>query len=191
MARLILYVLPFIAMLVSVVAQPLTARADTSPSRVFVTAYPCTTFYDPSNGSMRPLEGGAGEPTVSLLALENTSDNQPAIRPSLTVTRTTRSEVDFYFDISPGNYGMFVSFPKAGACFMDGHLIVLTNKNRHMVVSTCHCMMDWHARSAIAGTLPFVGLSVDIWHFSNPQKCAMNFHSCHLCRSERKYHMRL
>jgi hypothetical protein len=119
----------------------------------------------------QPLVGSPGKPEVSLYRVSDYSNSPQSINPNVNVTQESNSVVQFYFDTAPGNYAALVSFAKAGDCGANGHLIVLPGKSRNLVIATCHCITDWHARAAIAGALPVAGLSVNILTFPKREHC--------------------
>jgi hypothetical protein len=145
-----------------------TANGDAPTSRVYVVGYPCAATGE--------VAGMSSSPTVTLYdqGFYGDSANPIGEHPSLTITRAATDEVDFYFDVRPGNYDAFVHFPTQdpkSVCGRNGPLVVIPGKDRHLFVAAMSGVTDWHSPAAIAGTLPLPGVRVSVLLYDHPMRC--------------------
>jgi hypothetical protein len=132
-------------------------------SHVYVTAY-CTT----------DLPGGpvvdSGVPTVTLYDQRSVGRTPwKQIKPLVDVLGRMNGAVRFMFDAAPGNYDSFIKFPSFG-CGRNGPLVVVEGHDRHLFIAG-NAIMDWHARLALAGSIPSDGLSVKAVTLDRPANC--------------------
>jgi hypothetical protein len=142
-------------------------------SHIYVTTIPCSSD---SRGRQVDL---TGPPEVSLYdqaALGKT--DQKAIRPTVTVTAFASDPVTFHFDIAPGFYDAFFRFPAStGFIGRNGPLIVISGKDRHLVVAACNITSDWHARGVMAGLLRVPNVMVSVLVFEHSMKCGDDYNA--------------
>jgi hypothetical protein len=160
----------FLSCVAAVVALGMGARADTGLSRVYVTAYPCP----PTQGIV--VIPGAPEVALSDQAFYG-DRSASAITPSITVTKQTQYATEFYFDVKPGNYDAFLTFPtqrkgsRFAMCGRNGPLDVLMGKDRHLFVAAGTGITDWHLPGVVSGALPVKGVDVSVLVYPHPMKC--------------------
>lgn len=149
---------------------PVPVWPDTSPlSRVHVTAVSCL------RGSKRDFIDRVVPPSVTLYD-QNENERNTEKAPRVTVTEATKTEIHFYFDAAPGFYEALLAFPDLSRSIgHNGPLIVLPGRDRHLMVSTCQSLADWHARGVVTGLLPAIPVTVSVLVFSKPMRCDDDF----------------
>jgi hypothetical protein len=148
------------------------ANAEQATSRVYVSAYPCTIV---RNGK---TVNSTGTPSVALYDQNHYGEtNYSGFTPTVVVDKTSTGESEFHFDVLPGNYSAFIKFSNVPLLFFrDGPLIVLPERERHLLVGGCG-LVDWHSVGAIAGRLPPANVRVSVLLFDRPVQCGDDYHA--------------
>src|SRR5579863_3918676 len=142
------------------------------PSRIYVTAVTCSV-----DSKGRPVTISVA-PSVTLFDLALVGDNAyKGFSPQITVTSSSSNEVHLQFDAKAGAYDAFLRFPNLSRVGIgtNGPLIVISGYDRHLVVSACNSITDWHASSVIAGESPLDDVSVSVIVFDHPMACGSRF----------------
>ncbi|HEX3670790.1 MAG TPA: hypothetical protein VHT92_03700 [Candidatus Cybelea sp.] len=143
-----------------------------STSRVYVKAIPCSSD---SHGQQANI---TGPPEVTLYDQAVPGNGGQTVRPRLNVTKFAVDTVSFYFDIAPGLYDAFFRFAASTKMVGgNGPLIVISGRDRHLVVAACNNVVDWHARAAIAGLLPVPNVTVSVLVFKHPMRCGDDYNA--------------
>src|SRR5579862_2902743 len=132
----------------------LTVSAAQPVSRVYVNAYPCMT-----DQAGKPVEN-PGTPIVTLYDRIYYGDAKyHGFSPTVVIEKTAKGELDFHFDLQPGNYDVYIKFSNLPRLFIgNGPLIVIPAHDRHLLVAGCG-LADWHSVAAIAGNLPLTDVT--------------------------------
>jgi hypothetical protein len=107
------------------------------------------------------------------MALAGTTAGSKALHPAIEDVKPVPGGVEFHFELAPGTYEAAVSFGNE-LCNANGPLVILPGVDRHLFVAGVQAVMDWHARLALAGTVPVDGMVVKVVVLTRPAKCGDN-----------------
>jgi hypothetical protein len=160
-----LYLAVGLVLWIGTLSTALPTDAQKPFSLVYVTAYRCPSV---DNGN---VTYESGVPTVTLYDQSAVGKAHAPITPIIRSVVKTEMTVQFYFDVTPGYYEAFISFPGKAVCSSNGPLAVIPGAPRHLFVMPSNGIADWHAELALAGVMPDTDISVRAVLLDRPAKC--------------------